>query len=321
MAKATIAGLATFATTFVDKAKQAGAWKETRDNLIGLLDKVGKIETIDGEVNDKLTILNGENLPFGKTIEEYFIDFLLPTTYAGLTEEAKKKGLPETPSVEDVSYSYTLGRLKFKTTIPYDNWERACIDGTDAGNITGKVLERLTQSVSLSDYACKKQLLANLISKASAVDGLTETLAVPTDTATGEAFIKSIKNKIQDSSFAHQGGCLAGADCLIGATPASELVLFVKKGVAPSLEVDTLAGAFDGSKLNLPVREITVDDFGDDATGAYAILADVRGIKFHNTYNATRGGINEDGDFENIVRHKEDTAFLSKYTYVHVYKA
>lgn len=320
--KASIAELVKFATSYVNGDKTGATWDATQggSNITKLLNKIGVIKTIDGEVIDKLSMLDGEKLPFGKTIEEYYIDFTLPTTYSDRATEGAKDIVPQTPEFEDTVYSYSLGRIKYKTTIPYDEWERGCLSAADAANITGKVVSRLTESVSIGDYFAKKQLLGNLIKKASKVSGLVETLAIPSDTATGEAFIKSVKNKLQDASFVAEGDTLASG-VLHGATPASELVLFVKKGVAPSLEVDTLAGAFDGSKLNLPVREVTVDDFGDDATGVYAILADARGIKYHNGYDATRTSQNADGDFENIVRHKEDTAFISKYTFVHVYKA
>lgn len=328
MAKATIAELVSFAKTRVDGSLTGATWDPSKggSNIIGLANKIGKIKTIDGEVIDKLSILDGENLPFGKTIEEYFIDFTLPTAYSDRTSEGAKDIEPALPSAEDCTYSYSLGRIKYKTTIPYDEWERGCLNANDAADIAGKIVERLTQSVSMGDYYQKKQLLGNLASKA--IDaGCSANLAIPEDTATGEAFIKDVKKRIQDSSFVSEGDTLAKG-VLHGATPAGELVLFVKKGVAPSLEVDTLAGAFDGSKLNLPVREVTVDDFGkvvlsdgttDKSDNVYAILADVRGIKFHNGYDATRNQINADGDFENIVRHKEDTAFISSYTYVHVY--
>lgn len=327
MAKASIAQLVEFSKSRVDGSLTGAKWDASKggSNIIGLANKIGKIKTIDGEVIDKLTILDGENLPFGKTIEEYFIDFTLPTSYSDRASEGAKDVEPALPTAEECTYSYSLGRIKYKTTIPYDEWERGCLNANDAADIAGKIVERLTQSVSMGDYYQKKQLLGNLASKA--IDaGCSADLDVPEDTATGEAFIKDVKKRIQDSSFVSEGDTIAQG-VLHGATPASELVLFVKKGVAPSLEVDTLAGAFDGSKLNLPVKEVTVDDFGqvilgdstDKSDKVYAILADVRGIKFHNGYDATRNQINADGDFENIVRHKEDTAFLSKYTYVHVY--
>lgn len=61
---------------------------------------------------------------------------------------------------------------------------------------------------------------------------------------------------------------------------------------------------------------------GDSTAGknVFAMLVDARGIKLHNGYNATRTSTNADGDFENVVRHFEDTGFISKYCYMKVYE-
>lgn len=252
----TIAQLQAKAKTYVDAAKQAGAWKGTTDNLYGLIDKIGKQVMIDGQFADKLPELDGEELPLGKTIEEYFIDLTLPEAYTTIDAEGAKDVVPALPSVEQVAYSYTLGREKIKTTVPYDNFERAAITSTDAANMSAKILQRLTNSYEMWKFAAKKQLLGNLIDKANAANQ-SVVIAAPTDTVTGEAFIKQVKKDVEEASFAHEGG-LAGA--LIGAAPS--LTLYVKKGTMPSLEVDTMAGAFNEAKLAIPATVKVVDDFG-----------------------------------------------------------
>lgn len=313
MAKMTLQNLVAFATAYVAKAKQAGAWNATTDNILGLLDKVGKILTLDGNFQDKLPELNGEDLPLGKTIEEYFIDLTLPSDYdsTGATTMA-----PADPTVEDVTYNYTLGRKKVKTTERYDNVERAALTPEDAGNFVAKIMERLYNSQSMYEYAIKKQLLGNVIAKAEAVGTLSTEIAVPVDETTGEAFIKEIKTRVEDASFASEGNNLG--QYLIGASP--ELTLYVKKGVMPSLEVDTLAGAFHDEKLAIPANVKVIDDFGDADEDVYAILIDPRGVKLHQGYRALRTQDNADGDFVNYVLHTEFTGFISKSTYVHVFK-
>lgn len=316
MAKMTSAQLATFVSGYVVAAKQGGAWSASTNNFVGMLDKVGKQVTLAGNFQDKLPELEGDELPLGKTIEEYYIDLTLPETWSNITAEGAKDVVPQLPSVEQVAYSYTLGRQKIKTTVPNDNVERACIDATTAGNVIGGIMERLANSMSLTRYACKKQLIGNAIDKAVAANCY-ETISVPVDDTTGEAFIKQIKKDIEDASFAHEGG-LGGA--LIGAAPS--LTLYVKKGVMPSLEVDTLAGAFHDERLALPCKIKVVDDFGTMTnTTAYAVLVDDRAIRLHSDYRAVRTSENADGDFMNVVEHFEDTGFISKYAYIKAYKA
>lgn len=318
MSKMTISALQSAMQSYVAAAKQAGAWSASNANFVGLLDKIGKQVTIDGSFNDKLPELDGDELPLGKTIEEWFIDLTLPTVYSTIATEGAKDEEPALPTVEDVAYCYTLGRQKVKTTLPYDNFERGMISAEGAANMAAKILERLQNSYDLTKFAIKKQLLGNAIDKAVTA-GAVQTLAVPTDTATGEAAVKQLKSDIEAAQFAHMGNCLAGSNCLIGASP--ELVLYVKKGVMPSLEVDTFAGAFNREDLAVPARIKVVDDFGTPTNSSvWAILVDPRGIKLHNGYNAIRSRENADGDFINYVRHFEFTGFISKYAYIKVYK-
>jgi hypothetical protein len=317
MAKMTIDALKTFVATYVASAKQAGAWSASTDNLLKLLDKVGQQITLDGTFADKLPELDGNDLPLGKTIEEWFVDLVLPQTYDATGANALA---PSYPSVEDAAYSYNLGRRVIPTTVPYDNVERAALSASDAGAMVAKIIERLTNSYSLYTYQQKKQLLANLITKANAAtnkDTLVQTLAIPSDTTTSEAFIKQVKADIESASFANEGHSLNNN--LIGAAPS--LMLIIKKGVMPTVEVDALAGAFHAENLALPATIKVVDDFGTDSTGVYAMLVDPRGIKLHRGYHAIRENINGAGDFINYFDHSENTGFISKNTFVKVYKA
>ena len=318
MAKMTITGLQSAMASYVAAASQAASWSASASNFVGLLDKIGKQVTIDGLFNDKLPELSGDELPLGKTIEEYFIDLTLPQNYSTMASEGAGALVPALPSVEDVAYCYSLGRQFVKTTVPYDNFERGMINAEAAGALGAKIVERLQNSVDMTKFAMKKQLLGNAIDKAVTA-GAVQTLALPVDTSTGEAAIKQIKADIEAAQFAHMGDCLAGANCLIGSSP--ELVLYVKKGVMPSLEVDTFAGAFNREDLAVPCRIKVVDDFGSITNSTvWAVLVDPRGIKLHEGYNATRSDTNGQGDFLNLYRHFEETGFISKYAYIKAYK-
>lgn len=316
MAKMTISGLQTLAKTYVAAAKQAGTWTNSTNNLYKAIDKIGKMVMIDGQFIDKLPELDGDELPLGKTIEEYFIDLTLPEAYGTIATEGAKDTAPALPTVENCSYSYSLGREKIKTTVPYDNVERAARSVEDASNMITKILERLSNSYEMFKFAAKKQLLGNAADKAVTAK-LVTTIAQPTNTATAEAFIKQIKQDVESASFPNEGGLNAS---LIGAAP--ELVLYVKKGVMPVVEVDALAGAFNEGRLAIPAKVKVVDDFGSMTnTGVYAILVDPRGIKLHRDYHAIRQSENADGDFINYVDHSEHTGFISKNTFIKVYKA
>ena len=313
MAKMTLSGLKSAMATYVAAAKQAGSWSATTASFVGLLDKIAKTVTIDGGFEDKLPELDGEELPFGKTIEEYFIDLTLPTAYSNITTEGAKDIVPALPSVETVVYNYSLGKEKVKTTVPFNDFERALHTAEEAGNMSAKIVERLTNSYDLTKFAEKKQLLGNAMDKAVSAGNYVK-LSAPVDDETGEAFIQKIQELVEDASFANESGALSGA--LIGASPS--LVLYVKKGTIPAMKVKTLAGAFNKEDLALGCEIKVVDDFGTmtNQKSCYALLVDPRGIKLHNGYNAIRKAENADGDFVNIVKHFEHTGFISKHVYI-----
>lgn len=311
MAKMTIEGLKTFVKTYVAAGKQAGAWVSSTDNLLKLQDKVGKQITLDGSFQDKLPELSGDSLPLGKTIEEWFVDLTLPTDFDATGADNDS---PAYPSIEDVAYCYTLGRKKIKTSEPYDNVERAALTPEDAANMTGKIMERLQNSESLYEYNLKKQLLANMVDKAAANAKVVD---LPNTTENAENAIIALKEAVEDASFAHEGDSLTKT-ALIGASP--ELVLYVKKGFMPSVEVKAFAGAFQKEELAIPCTIKVVDDIPSTDAKVWGVMVDPRGIKLHTGYKAMRSHENADGDFINYVLHTEFTGFISKYTFVRVFK-
>lgn len=327
--KLTLTQLATFAGSYVASTSQANdTYTVSTDNVMKAVDKIGKQVILDQHYEDKLSNLDAEDLPLGKTIEEMFIDLAMPSLYgstgtnpgskddenAGI--EGAKENVPYYPNFEDCAYSYPLGTWKVSITRPYDYVESGCNSEEAAGRVIADIVGGLQKTASLTRFNFKKQLLANLISKAVTA-GCKQEIAKPVDALTAEAFIKAVKQAVRDASYPNEGNCLAGANITIGS--AEGLDLYILKDVAPVLEVDALAGCFNQDKLALPASIIEVDTFGNDASGAYAVLVDNRVVKFHRTYLAVRSKENAEGDWVKFVRHENDTAFLSKYGYVKVF--
>ena len=312
----TLAQIKTAVASYVAASKQAGTWSASTDNLASLIDKIAKTITIDGLFADKLPQLDGEELPLGKTVEEYFQDLAIVDDY----DDQEDPNAPHYPSYQDNSYNYTLGRKVVKTTLKYNEYERAFNSEAEFNTIVNMVIKRLYDTYAVFKYTVKKQMLANIIAKARAasVANLVEVLPLPVDATTGEAFIESVKASVEEAQFVSEKHSL-NQSATIGA--AEGMLLIVKKGVKPALEVQVQAGAFQLDKLAVPAEIVVVDDFGNDATGAYAILMDRRMARLHPTYTAVREQLNGAGDFMNYFLHTENTAFISKNTYVKIYSA
>ena len=354
---------------FVDEEKISNpTFTATKDNLVGLLDKVGKIFTLDTNYIDKLAMFEGEELRFGKTIEEWQQDLILPEDYDDTGAGALA---PHFPTYRPVDYSYTLGRKKLPLSIKNDDVERAVNNEGEFNSIMAMQTKRLYDSVEAYRYQCKREILATLIAMCDDVKNASSTysatasylvgayvksgspatyavvvkpitaskpetstfekalakgyiialdlikeVAVPVDSTTGEAFIKTVKKDVEVASDISEGHSLNG-----NTLGASNLVLLVKQGIMPSIQVDTLAGAFNKEEVALPAEVKVIKDFGSDNTDVFAILVDTRAIRLHNTYKAVRENLNGDGDWLNMFYHTEDTAHISRNTFVRIYRA
>lgn len=381
-----------YVSNVVTSAKLSiNTFNETRDNTVGLLDKIGKIVVLDTNYQtDKLNMFDGEYLSFGKTIEEWSADLIAvedhdPTGAGALS--------PHRSTYRPVFYSYTLGRKKIPQTIDYDDVERAVHFEEQFVQLIAMKYKRIEDSMAQYRYAVKREMIAKLFEIANADDlklatgvgthewdvaesvgwatevnakadngnfvlkvdatNLTDSsyagkyiavktiaqastktlaelvadgslikldlvteIAKPVDTTTGENFIEQVKKDVEIASDSSEGHSLNGNS--LGASEG--LVLILKQGIMPNLDVKTWAGAFHEDKVALPTEVIVVKDFGSCNSKVYGLLIDRRGMRLHPTYNATRENLNGDGDFLNVFRHTEDTAYISRNVFVKFYK-
>lgn len=373
MAKFSYQELLTKLNNIVTQAKISnGTFSVTRDNTVGLLDKIGKIGTLDTVFTiDKLAAFDGEYLSFGKTIEEWYEDLILPAAYDSTGANALA---PNDPTYRPVYYSYTVGRKVIKTTIRNNDIERAVHNTGELVTLVAMKSKRMADSMAQYRYGLKREMIARYIDfcedemglntapatfaaatsystintllkdnniptqwgilvKAYAANAATNwadavakgyiivldlitAIAAPTDTTTANNFIKQIKKDVEVADDLSEGHSLNGNT--IGAVQG--LTLILKQGVIPELEVESFAGAFNRADLAVPANIVVVKDFGTADADYYALLIDSRGMRLHNTYRALRDNMNGEGDFLNLFDHTEDTAYLSRNSFVKAYK-
>jgi len=373
MAKLSLPELKSYVSSVVTASKLSNStFNVTRDNIVGLVDKIGAIVTLDTAYSiDKLAEFDGISLSFGKTIEEWQQDLIMPQDYDSTGANALS---PHDPTYRPNFYSYTIGKKVIKTTLRNNDIERAVHFVEQFVEITSMQVKRLADSMSAYRYQVKREMLAKFIGLvehayngdsdiatfvastaysegtilkdadtptafgivvkaikvadalanwSAAVSGgyiivysmLTE-LAIPTDDTTGEAFIQSVREVAEQAGDISEGNSLNGNT--LGAVEG--LVLIVKQGIMPVLDVKTLSGAFHLEKVALPSRVVVVKDFGSANSDYYCVLADSRFMRLHNTYRATRENMNGDGDFTNLFVHTEDTAWISRNAFAHIWK-
>ena len=173
MAKMTLKEIEAAVASYVDVSKQAGTWSASTNNLVGLLDKIAKTITIDGLFEDKLPELDGEELPLGKTIEEYYQDLCAITDWSTISntdsDPAGAALQPYYPEYEAASYNYSLGKKIIPTTVKYNDYERAFNSEAEYVSCVNMILKRLYDTFAMFKYDAKKQVLANIIAKVVAL--------------------------------------------------------------------------------------------------------------------------------------------------------
>ena len=163
MAKLSIALLSAVVATYVANNKiGVETYTETRANSVGLLDTLGKIYTNWQNYGDKLGLFDGEDLSFGKTIEEWAQDLILPEDFdpSGATTLA-----PHESTYRPVSFSYTLGKKTIPQTIRNNDIERAVHNIGQFNDIIVGKTKALYDSETMFRYALKRQALGVLIER------------------------------------------------------------------------------------------------------------------------------------------------------------
>ena len=163
MAKLSIAQLNSVVANYVASNKIAvESFSETRANSVALLDTLGKIYTLWQNYGDKLSLFDGEDLSFGKTIEEWAQDLILPEDFdaSGSTTLA-----PHESTYRPVSFSYTLGKKTIPQTIRNNDIERAVHNIAQFEEIISGKTKALYDSETMFRYALKRQALGVLIER------------------------------------------------------------------------------------------------------------------------------------------------------------
>ena len=181
--KLSIAQLSSVIANYVVSNKiSVDSFSETRANSVGLLDTLGKIYTLWQNYGDKLVLFDGEDLSFGKTIEEWAQDLILPEDFdaSGSTTLA-----PHESTYRPVSFSYTLGKKTIPQTIRNNDIERAVHNIAQFEEIIAGKTKALYDSETMFRYGMKRQALGVLIERcADAMDSTNADVTLATEGTT-----------------------------------------------------------------------------------------------------------------------------------------
>lgn len=300
------------------------------DDITGLVIKIGKQFMLSSNFESDLPELEGDRLEFGSTIEEYYVKLAAIAAFKPTPGTLHEKvdvngtatdvwesdiGKPSRPDFATVVYSYELAKYQAAQTVDYNKIEHAMIGQNEFSKLIADITKSLYDTIAIYKYMIKKQLLGraiDLIGVEGAGNAQRAKIAAPSDTSTGEAFVKSVKSYVNKFTKIHDTYNLLKVPVK---SQLEDLVLYILEGYEEVIDVGVLAGAFNVGKVSIPVTVKTVEDFGTLATNttAYALLVDTRGVKVHT--------LHETASQEDVGRSEFITYFLNYQPVCHISKA
>lgn len=164
------------------------------------------------------------------------------------------------------------------------------------------------------EYIHMKQLFAEAIADKDTDGNATmTTYQVPEIDGTVESaksFIRTVKKAVKDMEYPTTQFNPAGVKTT---SKPSELVMFVNKDVAVHMDVDFYAQIFGPEYAKLPVTVVELDNFGNDDTGTYALIADKDWFKVYDTLNEFEELKNPEGLYTNYWLHIWQIMSYSKF--------
>lgn len=308
---ANISNIKTFVAGVLQDAKiaqSAETFAAVINDTTGLVEKCMDQICLNQLFTDKLPELDGDEKEFGAYVEEYGMGLLVPKAATSLVD-GQSYGVPYyAPAVQGTFHSWKLPEYIVAGSTSYNKYKSSMKSPEAYASFVSSVLKQMIDSYNQARYEEKKELLGWAANNVA----VKQVLAKPVDTASGEAFIKAVKNIAEDASFARD---ITVGEKTITLGAAEGLTLYLNKGIMSSLEVDTLAGAFNKEDLAMPVT-IKVVDFGATGMGtnqAYGLIVDNRAIKLFPNRNTVGEDVNAYHDFVTVSRHVIDTPFVSKF--------
>ena len=286
-----------------------------------LTNRIGKQMFFDKLFNNPFKMLHKGMLPFGKSIEQLFVEMAeqkgFNEHFSGSTStEADLIGLVK-PSVK-VDYISQNFEYKFKTSISDLQLKGAFTSEYGLSELITRAVNSLLSSSQYAEFIDMKKILTNTTAdsaKGSRIgtgliqqiyaDTIKSTAMIPLGSNyTSQDLAIKVREYSSILTFPSTKFNLAGVRAW---SNKEDLVLFTTPEHQAKLDVNVLAMAFNVSLADVNVRTIIIDDLGTIGTGSnkvVAVLADKDCIQAYDTINTTNTFYNPERLATNYFAHK-----------------
>lgn len=244
-------------------------------------------------------------VPFGKSIEEIFVDIITAQAYDIDTAESElfKRVRPPVSAI-----FHTLNRQDmYKVTIERQTLRQAFLSEDGLGKVVSGIINSMTTSDEQDTYLLMKNLL-----QAYGTEGrfYPVTVTAPVDEQTVKQAVVEIKAMSNQFTFLKSNYNDAGVSTH---TPKANQVILIDPDFDARVDVELLAQAFNMSKAEFESRKVLVDDFGG-LENVVCILVDEDWFQVYDNEYTTENVRNAQGLYENYFLHHWQTLSTSRFS-------
>lgn len=249
--------------------------------ISALTNRVTKTMFFNRLWDNPLKVLKKGMLPFGKTIEQIFVEAgkginFGSEHYDGETGDDVKDLLGKRQPTVNVDYITENFKKQYKISFSWQQLKGAFLNETGLNDLLSKELAAQTSQAEVEEYAEIKKIINSVDMKSVVIDAL-DAKSIAKQARILRRKFTFVSNKYNESSVATH-------------TPTNKLVLFLTPEMEAELDVELYATAFNMSKTELIGRIIVIDEFDDPNT--QMVIADEDYIQIWET-------LNEGGEFVN----------------------
>lgn len=276
-------------------------YPEVKNSFLSyLINKIGRTYVNSMIAKNPLAFLRGEDLPFGSTIEDMFVEITRGTEFDPTGAKNSDRKLPDVK----VLYYYRNVNLIYKVSISDKEIKLAFYREGQMSALLQRITASLWESHRHDFFVLVKEMFAqyngyNYI-KVPALDGTQ---------ANAQAFGKTISASILSSGFDNRQNNAAG---VLNNIPDNEGVLLLTVNAKTSLDWDYLASVFNLTDTELKARTVVVDNF-NELENVEAIYIDRRFAQIHYLDESMESFRNAEGRFTNYTLTEEAIFACSKY--------
>ena len=249
-------------TSIVDFGTPILEYTDVRNEFINKLIKRIVETQIEGKVfNNKLTQLEGEQLPLGYSVQSIYVNRAKGRKFnvddfAGLLQKYESDVKQQFLAVNmDVQYPVTITRAKLKN---------AFVSWTALEDFITGITNSLYSGANIDSYNFTKALVSSAFKNGHTVNRV---ITEPTTEATAKAFVKqarAIALNFQEASSDYNAWGKVNTDdekALVTWTAPEDIVFLLRNDIIAELDVDVLSVAFNMSKAELMGKIIGVKNF------------------------------------------------------------